>query len=149
MSLHLFFLSLKALWHKLYFDVYREIVIFISSFIIISLFLYIFDDFLNTQIATISKPLQNYFTTWIERCLIFILPILCFRHLQKERQDKNHFFALIHHLGVISPRNFRLLRTTFLVTCYFAMGGLVLTLFLDRLENLPILGVLLLLTPLP
>lgn len=55
----LFRSTIQATVHRLRYDFIQEFVVFLCSAIIFSTFLYIFDDFLNEDIAQVSKLLRN------------------------------------------------------------------------------------------
>jgi hypothetical protein len=58
-ALKLFHLELASLLRKVRYDLAREIVVAICSLVIFALFLYVFNDFLNGEVAQVSQAMRN------------------------------------------------------------------------------------------
>lgn len=54
-------LSVKAFFHRLRHDLAREIVVALSSLIILATFFYVFNDFLNVEVASLSPAMRTAF----------------------------------------------------------------------------------------
>lgn len=57
----LYTLYTKSVFRKIWYDLIREIVIGLCSIILIMLFVYMFQDFINVKLAAISAPIQERF----------------------------------------------------------------------------------------
>lgn len=60
-SLTIFKLSFSAFFHKLRHDLAKEVVVLLSSLIILATFFYVFNDFLNVEVASLSGAMRVAF----------------------------------------------------------------------------------------
>jgi hypothetical protein len=60
-SLRLYVTALLTFAHRLRHDMAREVVVFISSLVLLATFLYVFNDFLNVQVSSLSATMRLRF----------------------------------------------------------------------------------------
>ena len=58
LAFKLYVLSIKAFIHRVYNDLLSEVVVALSSCVLALTFLYVFNDFLNVQVAGLSQPMR-------------------------------------------------------------------------------------------
>lgn len=60
-ALRLYLISIASFFHKLRYDLAREIVVGLSSVILFATFFYVFNDFLNIQVKSLSQMMRDQF----------------------------------------------------------------------------------------
>lgn len=98
-SMVLYRLSLMSFIHRLRHDFARELVIGFCGFILLSLFYYIFNDFLNEEVKSISEPMREYFGEILAYVMIGIGIIACSRMISTERSDPRSHGRAFAQLG--------------------------------------------------
>lgn len=71
--LYLLYIHTKSFFHKVRSDLMREIVIGFSTLILLSLFYYVFNDFLNTELKKISTSMRETFAEALAAILLLSL----------------------------------------------------------------------------
>lgn len=118
-----FLLSLKAILNRVYYDIIKEVVVLISSGVILALFIYIFDDFLNSQVAAVSVDFRDNFAHWIKVASLALIPLLLMRSIYADFNERESFPSLISHLGQEKTKPFYALRYSFFTLVYIAIGA--------------------------
>ncbi|MFK7823101.1 MAG: hypothetical protein AB8G05_03030 [Oligoflexales bacterium] len=96
---YLYFLSYTSLIKRVRYDLAKEIVIAFCSFIIISLFYYIFNDFLNIEIQKISLKMRDGLANYLANIVILVTAIATGRSIRKERVDSRSCGNAFKFLG--------------------------------------------------
>src|SRR5262249_43998386 len=60
-ALRLYAISLLALAHRLRHDLARELVVLVCTLVLLATFLYVFNDFLNVQVSSLSTAMRARF----------------------------------------------------------------------------------------
>lgn len=60
-ALRLYWLAAMEVLHRLRYEWAREIVVFLASLILFATFLYVFNDFLNVQVSSLSQAMRDRF----------------------------------------------------------------------------------------
>ena len=84
---YLNYLSYSSLIKRIRYDLAKEAVIGFCSLIIISLFYYIFNDFLNTEIQKISLKMRDSFAEYLANVLLIVTAIAAGRSVRNEKFD--------------------------------------------------------------
>lgn len=95
----LYVLSLKGFFYRLRFDLGREITVAISSAAIFFLFFYIFNDFLNVEVRSLSEPMRESFSFWLSNTMFLIVSIIAGRKINAEKHDPASFVESSNLLG--------------------------------------------------
>lgn len=83
----LYYLSYTSLIKRIRYDLAKEMVIGFCSLIIIALFYYIFNDFLNIEIQKISEKMRDSFAEYLANTLFLVAAIASGRSIRKEKVD--------------------------------------------------------------
>lgn len=112
--------SFKAIANRLRYDLVQELVVFICSSVIFATFIYVFDDFLNEDVARLSQLLRNQLALPCALGLFSFTAVLTARQWRKERGNGNEWVDWTTRLGE-SPqlanrvKSWRLLTTALLL----------------------------------
>ena len=80
---HLCMMHLKSIYNRIRYDLAKEIVVLICSTVLLALFYYIFNDFLNSKIANLSVAMQQKLGQYLSGILFFITVLACGKHLSQ------------------------------------------------------------------
>ena len=92
-------LSLLSFIHRLRHDFARELVIGFCGFILLSLFYYIFNDFLNEEVKNISGPMRQFFAEILAYVLTGIGMVAVIRMIRNELSDPRSHGRSFAQLG--------------------------------------------------
>ena len=95
----LYYLSYSSLVKRIRYDLAKETVIGFCSLIIISLFYYIFNDFLNIEIQKISLKMRDSFAYYLANAIILLSAIAAGRSIRSERLDSRSCGNAFKYLG--------------------------------------------------
>lgn len=98
-SILIYLLEITALIRKFRYDFAREIVVTISSAILILLFFYMFNDFLNIEVAKISTAMRNSFAEHLSILALIMVTGFCGHLLRKAKQDHNYMKSFLKRTG--------------------------------------------------
>ncbi|NRA44779.1 MAG: hypothetical protein HRU09_07480 [Oligoflexales bacterium] len=84
---------------RIRYDLAKETVIGFCSLIIISLFYYIFNDFLNIEIQKISLKMRDSFAYYLANAIILLSAIAAGRSIRSERLDSRSCGNAFKYLG--------------------------------------------------
>lgn len=92
-------MALKSPLHRLRHDLGREIVVLISSVIFIGTFLYVFEDFLNVQVASLSPKLRWWMAATLQVALSLGTACGVGLSLWRQHRDTRGLEAIADFLG--------------------------------------------------
>ena len=92
-------LSIKALWLRLRHDLASELTVLAATGILCALFFYMFNDFINVQVQTISSAMRASFALFFGLALCFVGALLAGRLIGEEDDPKHSFTAAAEWLG--------------------------------------------------
>ena len=98
-SLKLYRVGLKEVWQKLRYDLAREAVVLSCSLILLATFSYVFNDFLNEQIASLSTELRHLFASVIAAALVVATGVWLFVACQRQLTSPQSIGAMSRRLG--------------------------------------------------
>ena len=98
-SLNLYAIYLKSLINKVWFDLIREIVVAICSSVLILLFIYIFQDFINVKLAVIDEATQVGFARSFSVIILVIVSSYLARCFQRWKSQKESLEKMAQRLG--------------------------------------------------
>jgi hypothetical protein len=98
-SLAIFRLSVLAFWHRLRHDLAREVVVLLSSLIVLATFFYVFNDFLNVEVATLSPAMRMAFAKVATVLTLAGSTVLAGRWIRLERTSDQTLTNWIRTLG--------------------------------------------------
>ncbi len=101
-ALRLYILSLKATAHRIFNDLLSEIVVAISSLVLFMTFLYVFNDFLNVQVASLSEIMRTKFASTIAWVLYLVAGLAGGRIARTERLAIESFSSFAKWIGAPS-----------------------------------------------
>jgi hypothetical protein len=81
------------------FDLGREITVAVSSAVLIATFAYVFNDFLNVEVAALSKPMRDRFAFYAASVTLFLAAAATGRCLRAERTARRGLGATAAALG--------------------------------------------------
>lgn len=134
-------IQLRSILRKIKYDLVSEIVVLFCSVVLIGLFYYIFQDFLNDKLKSISKETQGTIAMSFSGIILFLSTIL----LKSSLERINPYYPSIENFaGRIgsSPkvlRYFRILRSLFAQLVVFGLQWIFITNYLYQFELLQIL----------
>jgi hypothetical protein len=111
-------LSIKAMFLRLRHDLASELTVLAATGILCALFFYMFNDFINVQIKSISDGMRQKFGHFFGLSLCMIGALLAGRLIGEEDDPKHSFTATAAWLGANtqSLMKFRLLRVLTILT---------------------------------
>ena len=91
----LYGIGVAAFLHKLYYDFARELVVGISATVILGTFLYVFNDFLNVQVSSVSANMRAVFAEAAAYGLLLLSSAFLVRTLRRDfwSQDSLQYVA--------------------------------------------------------
>lgn len=92
-------IELKAFARKIAYDFYREIVVLICAVVIVSLFYYIFNDFLNSHIKQISAQLWQQLSLWGHITCSILVSVLIARVIQHRFTAQESILQWLQEIG--------------------------------------------------
>lgn len=95
----LYILSGLSFFHRLRYDLAKELVIFCSSAILCSLFYYIISDFLKSEIYLLSQSMSESFSLVLALSFLSLVSVFVAFLLAKEKEDKNSYSNMAFMLG--------------------------------------------------
>ena len=95
----LYISSLRAAGNKIRYDFASEITIFLCCFVLLGLFFYIFDDFLNVEMARMSLVARNILAWALSWIISSVVAALTGREIAKELGSANSISLLAKRLG--------------------------------------------------
>jgi hypothetical protein len=98
-AFYLYILSLKSFWHRLRYDFAQELVIGLSSIVLMGLFYYIVKDFLNSEIKQLSYKMYQSFSLVVGLLLLILGAGLPGFRLATEWKDEHSFVRIAQFLG--------------------------------------------------
>ena len=98
-SLAIFRLSVLAFWHRLRHDLAREVVVLLSSSIVLATFFYVFNDFLNVEVATLSPAMRIAFAKGATALTLAGSTLLAGRWIRLERTGDQTLTNWVRTLG--------------------------------------------------
>ena len=98
-ALKLVTLSFYQVIHRLRHDLARESVVIICGFILLSLFYYIFNDFLNIEINSLSSQMRDHFGLYLALALYASTAIASGQFIRKEFALARSFPRTAQYLG--------------------------------------------------
>ncbi|MEN9834437.1 MAG: hypothetical protein RL011_630, partial [Pseudomonadota bacterium] len=131
-GLTLYGLWLLGWWHRLRHDLGRELTVVAASLIMFGTFLYVFNDFLNVQIASIALAMRTAFANTLTTvCLILSWGIAIY---WIQRRDPRSVATMAQYLGddqrIINL--FRWLRALTVIACWHGMAWWLSVKYLAR-----------------
>jgi len=126
-ALRLYVLSIKAFFHRLRHDLGRELTVLVSSLVLFATFLYVFNDFLNVQVLSLSPAMRDHFAVAAAGTLNALAILWSARLIRYELYGTQSFRQAATVLGEnrATLRRFLLLRsaTTILVVDGLALAA--------------------------
>lgn len=98
-SLFLYLIGIKGFFRKLRFDWGRELVVGLSAVVLGSLFYYVFNDFINTEVASLSQAMRDSFAHFLGWVLIAGASIGTGRSWRDEFRGKHTVAGFSRWLG--------------------------------------------------
>lgn len=97
----MFLLGIHVLsfFHKLRHDLIRELVVAFCSLILLALFYYVFNDFLNTEVKNISIPMRDYFAQTLAYILMVVSAFSAGRLIRSFFVNPQSLFQSTRFLG--------------------------------------------------
>lgn len=131
----LFGLYLKSLWHRLYYDLSKEIVVLLCSAVLFGLFYYVFNDFLNSKVASLSSELQYTFGQYLTGFLLFATTLACSKKLalvvkaKHSSSSETSFedFALVRGELSKTVSQLKILRSGTIILTHFSLAWMIAT----------------------
>lgn len=114
---------------RVYYDLAREVVVAICALVILATFFYVFNDFLNVQVQTLSTAMRDRFGEALSYVLLVVATVVAGRNLNHERRDENSIAQLMSRLGEEpkAVRCYKWLRAaTLLLLVFFLMWYVIL-----------------------
>ena len=101
LAFKLYVLSIKAFIHRVYNDLLSEVVVALSSCVLALTFLYVFNDFLNVQVAGLSQPMRDRFAEILGWVFFVVAGITAGRISRSERLADDSFVEFSQYLGTL------------------------------------------------
>ena len=133
-SILLLVLNLKSFIHKIRYDLVNECVVGICSLVLFSTFFYIFNDFLNDKVASISSSMKEGLSKTSSLILVALLSYFISSFIKKERIDNSSFTRFSFFIGE-SPtirRMYRYLRASIITVVLFSIGWWIIYRYIHR-----------------
>lgn len=92
-------ISFAATLRRLRHDLATEIVVTICVAVLLGTFFYVFDDFINTQVASLSTPMKNSLSEWFARIVILTCGVWGGSGFARERRDPDALHAVAVRIG--------------------------------------------------
>jgi len=130
----LWWLSMKAHGHRIRHDLGGELAVLASAGVLAALFLYMFNDFINVEVRSLSAGLQRILATGVGIVILVTSALFAGRMIAEEDDPTNSFSAAARLFGTPeeSIRAFRLLRQLTVSAVIVGAGWLIAaTWFLD------------------
>ena len=102
-SLFLYLIGIKGFFRKLRFDLGRELVVGLSAVVLGSLFYYVFNDFINTEVASLSQAMRDSFAHFLGWVLLVGAAIGTGRTWRDEYRGRQTVAAFSQWLGDAPP----------------------------------------------
>jgi hypothetical protein len=135
-ALHMYCLSLRQLLRRVYYDLAREFVVAICALVILATFFYVFNDFLNVQVLTVSSSMRDHFGEALSYALLITATVGTMRTITKERLDENSIAGLMARFGEppTTITIYKTLRITSLIVTVFGLTWFVILEYLTALS---------------
>ena len=98
-ALLLIILNIKSFFHKLRFDLVEECVVGICSLVLFSTFFYIFNDFLNDKIASVSDKMKEHISFLSSLILLSVTSYFSSVFIKKESKKIPSFTRFCFSIG--------------------------------------------------
>ena len=127
-SVVLYKMYLRSIFTRIYYDLIQELVVGTCSCVMVSLFLYMFQDFINVKLAVIPSQTQEM----VARIFAFLIYLLSLSYSLKTikswKSELNSFesFGLLVGTKPTHIRLFLIVRALIFVVCIFTFTGLVI-----------------------
>ena len=140
----LYTLGIRAFFHRLRFDLARELVVGICALVLLSLFVYIFNDFINIKLKSLSTGMSQVFARVMGSLVLSTATLIFAAQLRADRRSGSSIGSMASRLGE-HPRTILLFRTMKLLTIFIIVEGaaLFVTIRWFGLPGFPWLAILL------
>ncbi len=122
-STQLFLIELKSIAHKVRYDFARELVVAICSAVVLGLFYYVFNDFLNVEIKQLSTTMRDSLGKWASYGVFLVAAIFTGRRIGHRFKDDNGLAKYAYVMGE-SPKTLKQLNILSTVTLVLIIYGL-------------------------
>ncbi len=133
-SVTLLFLNLKSFIHKIRYDLVNECVVGICSLVLFSTFFYIFNDFLNDKVASISSSMKNSLAVASSLILIALISYFISSFIKKENTNTSSFTRFTFFIGESNTirQVYRFLRTLIVAVVLFSISWLIIYRYIHK-----------------
>ncbi|MBF0441880.1 MAG: hypothetical protein HQK54_08255 [Oligoflexales bacterium] len=120
----LLLLSFRSTVHKLRHHWGKELVTLAASLVLIGLFFYIFNDFINFELKSISIPMKNFFAKWVSYIILAVVTIACSKILRQDRKKHQTIRSLCLFLGEHhgTVRKYLISKFIIIILVYYSFG---------------------------
>lgn len=98
-SVYLYGADLKALLSRVRLDLGRELTVLIASGVLFATFFYVFNDFLNVQVSSLSGAMRDRFAAVAAAVVLMLAAAIAARSLRSERVEARSFTKMAVALG--------------------------------------------------
>lgn len=98
-ALRLYSAAIKAMANRLRLDFGRELTVLIASSVLFATFFYVFNDFLNVQVSTLSRPMRDRFAEVAATVVLILATAIAARAIRAERIGERGFALTARALG--------------------------------------------------
>ena len=121
----LYVLGIRTFFHRMRFDLARELVVGICALVLFSLFLYIFNDFINIKVKSLSAGMSQVFARVLGSLVLSGATLVFAAQLRADRRSRFSLGRMASRLGE-HPRNIIRFRAMKLMTIFILVEGAAL-----------------------
>ena len=123
-AIHVYLMFLKSIFNKIRYDLAAEIVVAICSIVLGGLFVYIFSDFINIKIGSLSTEMRITLSKWASAGILATAVAMTIRIFRSYHSRVHDFPQLMLRMGEQQGvvKTFSILRYITVITAIFSVA---------------------------